>query len=731
MDGVASDGLSKAARKRAKKRARLEGTESSKKIKSVDVKEALRFDDLFKSASSSDEVAEKLFELANASHVIFGVAKHDITIRQDPSVANTGGCVWDTAFVLARWMQPRLGDWRMSGGRLKCLEIGAGCGLLGIALGHLGCDVIVTEQSSAMSNLTHNVNANPCKKGGTVVAQQLTWGDANEIAAISGSATNINLIVGTDVIYNVEHVEPLLQTLHALSTPTTIVLLCYQQREPAATAKLLSLAPNYFTGMQTIDNVDDGEVLPFSSGNESVLLKLTSRKQRACTPSSNGGGGTSAVASPSTPPPPPPLPPSLHSEMIRREAFRNLRQSFTRQCRSIRQVKRGVLSCFTKWHFELLRLSSSAAKANGGGGGGDEAAAAVDPLLPANVTSPTDLASLSTLLKTELLVDGFSDADATRLSKWLVEEEAPKQAGKLSRRLEYLKKGSSSTPGNDKKDKEPWVDAVTLTPSTKKPGLCDVCLDASYCEGGKGVEQVTLQISEERRARLQAMCSTLYQEEEEHDQDTKASSYHAAMMCLLLRYQSLDGGGFQCAIPSHVFDVLQQEWKVKYEGFASPLNCHFGKGRYYSCFPDVDRTFGSLGSFFTSSHTEGSFELNPPFSASLYQALLDKCIHTLQAADEVSASLSYILILGATQPALQLPCIKALDTSPFLRGKLFIGVAEHVYVSGDGRSARPFRACDTGVWFLQSRKAAKKLAVTEGKLAKLRAAFESANVVPK
>ena len=453
---------------------------------------------------------------------------------------------------------------------------------------------------------------------------------------------------------------------------------------------------------------------PSRVGTKSVLLKLTSRKQRACTPSSNGGGGTSAVASPSTPPPPPPLPPSLHSsEMIRREAFRNLRQSFTRQCRSIRQVKGGVLSCFTKWHFELLRLSSSAANANGGGGG-DEASAAGGPF----IACQRHLSHRSRLL-IHPTQDGATRGrlqrwDATRLSKWLVEEEAPKQAGKLSRRLEYLKKGSSSTPGNDKKDKEPWVDAVTLTPSTKKPGLCDVCLDASYCEGGKGVEQVTLQISEERRARLQAMCSTLYQEEEEHDQDTKASSYHAAMMCLLLRYQSLDGGGFQCAIPSHVFDVLQQEWKVKYEGFASPLNCHFGKGRYYSCFPDVDRTFGSLGSFFTSSHTEGSFELNPPFSASLYQALLDKCIHTLQAADEVSASLSYILILGATQPALQLPCIKALDTSPFLRGKLFIGVAEHVYVSGDGRSARPFRACDTGVWFLQSRKAAKKLAVTEG-----------------
>ena len=162
-------------------------------------------------------MAEKLFELANASRVIFGVAKHDITIRQDPSVANTGGCVWDTAFVLARWMQPL--SWRQAERRTAKMPRGwRRLRLLGIALGHLGCDVIVTEQSSAMSNLAHNVNANPCNKAGTVVAQQLTWGDANEIAAISGSATNINLIVGTDVIYNVEHVEPLLDP----STPSAL-----------------------------------------------------------------------------------------------------------------------------------------------------------------------------------------------------------------------------------------------------------------------------------------------------------------------------------------------------------------------------------------------------------------------------------------------------------------------------------------------------------------------------
>ena len=34
------------------------------------------------------------------------------------------------------------------------------------------------------------------------------------------------------------------------------------------------------------------------------------------------------------------------------------------------------------------------------------------------------------------------------------------------------------------------------------------------------------------------------------------------------------------------------------EGFASPLNCHFGRGHYGSLFPDVDKAFGSRGSFF-------------------------------------------------------------------------------------------------------------------------------------
>ena len=92
--------------------------------------------------------------------------------------------------------------------------------------------------------------------------------------------------------------------------------------------------------------------------------------------------------------------------------------------------------------------------------------------------------------------------------------------------------------------------------------------------------------------------------------------------------------------------------------------------------------------------------------------------------------LSFVLIIGATAPALALPCIATLATSPFYRGRLVVGVSEHVYVCGRQfmkPDAATFRACDTGCFFLQSAAAAKAWPVTDAKLAKLRAAFEATN----
>lgn len=424
---------------------------------------------------------------------------------------------------------------------------------------------------------------------------------------------------------------------------------------------------------------------------------------------------------PSSPPPPAPAPPSpavvppaandghgdevseeerlcVETELLRRDSLRALRLAFAARCRARRQAKGGVLSCFSKWHFSLMRRSSAAD-------------ALADPLLPVNVLSTAQLAELAAVLVAELIDDGFGKADAEALAAWL-HAERQKVATKLAKRLAYLRRAPPAAPGE-----------VQLRPSAAKPGLVDVVhADA------------TLQLSERRLAMLRALHVHKGSDERR---------FGRTLLAMMLRYQALDGGGFQCAVPPPVFECLRLQWGVTCEGFASPLNCTpFAETRehaalsYCSAFPDVDTRFGSSGSFFGAGGDDapvpraGSYQLNPPFSAELYAALLERCERLLARAEAARLPLSFALIIGATAPALRLPCVVALQESAHFRGRLLVNVADHVYICGRQfmkPDAAIFRACDTGVFFLQTSAAAAAWPVTDGKLERLRESFMKTN----
>ena len=749
----------------------------------------MRFDEVL-SAQSSEEVAERLFELANASQVLFHINGYDVTIHQDPSVVGTGGCIWDTAFVLARWAQPRIRDWRSRLGSppraLRCLEVGAGCGLLGIALSHLpGVQVILTEQASAMANLTRNCDANPPPtavpssrssasatagggEGGEVrggaEAMKLDWSSSDDVAR-AVSRGPYDLIIGTDVVYCEAAVEPLLVTLHACAGAETVVWLCLQEREPTASARLLELAPRYFQDVvrAPMEGEDD---LPFSGGVECYLLRLERRRPPNASPDALPQGSASATNAPT------PVPAveaadgaaaariAAETELLRRDAFRTVRQAFLKRCRAVRQTKGGALSCFSKWHFALLRRSAAAATAAtappaalastagtssvpAAGTAPSHQQAAPDPLLPANVTAASDLAALVECLSTELIADGFPPADATHIARGLTHGDLAKTSSKLAKRIAWLS-AQAGPPGHAA------APPITLQAASKGAGLAEL----SY-----GAAALTLQLSEERLADLRRA----------YDASSPAArgeggsggggggggggdveqAFLGSVLALLVRYQSLDGGGFQCAVPRSVFRVLEDEWGVDCEGFASPLNCTLGAGRYCSAFPDVDGRFGSRGSFFADDGTArsgggggvgtgagahrpacSSYQLNPPFSPELYAALLAHCYSRLAAAESSGKSLSYILIIGATAPTLQLACIQEMMRSHFFRGSFVVGVAKHVYVCGRQHMKAPgatFRACDTGVYVLQTSCAARAWPATEPRLSRLREAFEAFN----
>lgn len=234
-----------------------------------------------------DTLAERLFEMANQERVQFPAARPGdapLVVRQDASIPHTGGCVWETCVLLmlyarARWQQ-RAQQAASGGARLRCLEVGAGCGLLSLALSRMGFDVTATEQPGVLENLQHNIerdSARAPKDAGACRAVRLRWGDADDIAALLGSdcsEARFDLIVGTDVVYKLELVEPLLHTLRKCTAPTGSVYLCLQRRCVASHERLLHRAPCHFERVSE-ESIDGFELArDFVDELECLLLKL-------------------------------------------------------------------------------------------------------------------------------------------------------------------------------------------------------------------------------------------------------------------------------------------------------------------------------------------------------------------------------------------------------------------------------------------------------------------------
>ena len=103
------------------------------------------------------------------------------------------------------------------------------------------------------------------------------------------------------------------------------------------------------------------------------------------------------------------------------------------------------------------------------------------------------------------------------------------------------------------------------------------------------------------------------------------------------RYETLSStkSGHQAAVPEAAMAALKEDFGVRFECFASPLNALCDK--YCSLFPDTDRFFGSRGSFFDYFPRDGSHECNPPYdAASVEQTLLHLATILLGGSAEAS-----------------------------------------------------------------------------------------------
>ncbi|KAM7279026.1 hypothetical protein ACFE04_006160 [Oxalis oulophora] len=139
------------------------------------------------------------------------VLGHQLHFAQDPNSKHHGTTVWDSSLVLVKYLEKNCRKGRFCPSKLKgkrVIELGAGCGAAGFGMALLGCDVVSTDQKEVLPLLARNVERNS----------------------------------STIMQTNPEHLlEPLLQTISALSGPKTTIMIGHEIRSTSVHEQMLDM----------------------------------------------------------------------------------------------------------------------------------------------------------------------------------------------------------------------------------------------------------------------------------------------------------------------------------------------------------------------------------------------------------------------------------------------------------------------------------------------------------
>lgn len=135
--------------------------------------------------------------------------------------------------------------------RLNVLELGAGCGIVGIAFAQLvKCDMLLTDLEDAQEILASNIRLASPMAGGTLQAQKLDW----ETGLDDSSNAKFDLILVSDCIYNPESSNHLVETLRQLATrtPNVLILVGFKRRHEADTIFFERMQHSKFEIIETV-----------------------------------------------------------------------------------------------------------------------------------------------------------------------------------------------------------------------------------------------------------------------------------------------------------------------------------------------------------------------------------------------------------------------------------------------------------------------------------------------
>ncbi|KAL9243792.1 hypothetical protein vseg_017638 [Gypsophila vaccaria] len=224
-------------------------------------------------------------KFTKSPEITLQVGPTTLRLQQDNDSMHVGTSVWPCSLVLTKFLDhsgssssskySALLDFRGK----RAVELGAGCGAVGMGVYLLGLnDVVLTDIVPVMPALKHNLKKNKGVLKKSLKVAQLYWGNSDQMKALSPP---FDIVLAADVVYIVETVRPLVDTMRELVKDDGVVLLGYQVRCPDADVLFWEVVKEFFE----IEKVGKEYLHPEYAYEETDVYIF--RKKKENTPTTN------------------------------------------------------------------------------------------------------------------------------------------------------------------------------------------------------------------------------------------------------------------------------------------------------------------------------------------------------------------------------------------------------------------------------------------------------------
>jgi len=147
-----------------------------------------------------------------------------VTIREDwAGSSGLGGSIWDSAVIISNFIDSRQrfpeGDFKGK----KVLELGSGCGLVGIYAAILGANVYFTDMNIVFDQLQLNIDNNlSIEERKNIEVEELVWGTKGHLEK---PWPQFDYMFAAECLYHEDTVIPFLETTYQLANNNTIIYL--------------------------------------------------------------------------------------------------------------------------------------------------------------------------------------------------------------------------------------------------------------------------------------------------------------------------------------------------------------------------------------------------------------------------------------------------------------------------------------------------------------------------